>query len=310
MHTQGILQAEFLNPAYNSFKDYVSLGFYNRMQWGSAFKYSPETYVANLFLPVRKTRLGVSLGFIMEDLGLRQTTEFKLSACYNIRLSGDKLLAFGYSVGFLQNSLDQDKIISYPDEDLSFLLLQEELNSTYPTTSVGLMFLTPRWFLSLSSMTIGFKKEMDDSQYFPGFDFSGGSLFVLSPWLKLRPGFIMKYYNEKGIKYASGISNKYKVPTIYDVSANFLISERVWLGTSHRFNQAHTFSTDLLIVNSLKLGYTFELGIGEGLNQFNSHGLRLSYSFGHKRAAGNTLDIWPDNFQDNELSQNTPALIY
>lgn len=135
MHTQGIMQQEFLNPAYNSFKDYMSIAFYNRMQWGNKFEYSPETYVTNLFMPINKTRLGANLGVIVEDIGLRKTTEFKLSLCHNIQLTQHSFLAFGYSVGFLQNSFDRNKIINYPDEDISFLLTQTDLNSTYPTIS-------------------------------------------------------------------------------------------------------------------------------------------------------------------------------
>ena len=78
MHTQGIMQQQFLNPAYNSFKDYIDLGVYNRAQWGSEFEYSPNSYVANLFLPINKTHFGTNLGIIVEDIGLRTTTELKV----------------------------------------------------------------------------------------------------------------------------------------------------------------------------------------------------------------------------------------
>ena len=124
MHTQGIMQQEFLNPAYNSFKDYVDIGVYNRVLWGNEFTYSPSSYVANLFLPIKKTHLGADVGVIVEDIGLRTTTELKLSFCHNLRVSQNGYLAFGYSAGFLQNSFNREKIISYPDEDLSFLLNQ------------------------------------------------------------------------------------------------------------------------------------------------------------------------------------------
>ena len=303
MHTQGILQQEFLNPAYNSFKEYTSFSAYNRMQWDSKFDYSPESYVANLFVPINQTRLGINAGVIVEDVGLRNTTEFKLSLCNNIRVSSNGYLAFGYSVGFLQNSFDRDKIISYPDEDLSFLLNQTDLNTFYPTVSLGMLYLSRKWFAGISSMTTSLKKDMDNSQYLPGFDFSCGAMFRLSPWLKMRPGFIMKYYNEKVTKSENGIvNNNYRVPALYDFSTNFLIADRVWIGTSHRLNQAQTFSLDLLVGKNLKLGYTFEYGIGDGLNQFNSNGLRLSYlirkSHGEEEQKINDgMDIWPGSIE-------------
>jgi type IX secretion system PorP/SprF family membrane protein len=297
MHTQGIMQPEFLNPAYNSFKDYVSLGIYNRAQWGNQFKYSPETYVANLYLPISKARLGTNIGVIVEDIGLRTTTEFKLSLSHNVRLSEHGFLSFGYSVGFLQNSLDRKKIIAYSDEDLSYWLSKNDLQSIHPTISLGILYLSQRWYAGISSMTTSVKKNMDDSQYLPGFDFTGGAKLRLSSFLHFLPGVVIKYYNEKAIRSENGVLVKNKIPVVYDFAANFLVANKFLVGTSHRINQVQSFSLDMIIARNLKMGYTFELGIGKGLNQFDSHGLRLSYSFRNKKDVNpkNVLDIWPGN---------------
>lgn len=280
MHTQGITQQEFVNPAYNSFKDQISFSAYNRMQWKSEYKYSPETQVANFFLPINTTRLGLNLGVIREDIGLRKTTELKLSLCHNIQLSENGRLAFGYSVGFLQNALMRDKVINYQDEDLTDLLAQvSDYESFNPTVSLGLFFLAPKWYMGISSMTTSVEKDMSGSQYLPGFDFSFGGMFRLNSFLQFRPNAIFKYYDENGYYSDQGIITKsYKIPPVFDIGANFLLANKVWLGTSHRFNQAQTFSMDLKIGKIIKVGYTFEWGLGEGLFQYNSHGIRLAYS--------------------------------
>ena len=313
MHTQGIMQQEFLNPAYNSFKGYINLGIYNRAQWDTKFDYSPSSYVANLFLPISKTHLGTNVGMIVEDIGLRTTTELKLSLCHNLRVSKSGYLALGYSVGFLQNSFNREKIISYPDEDLSFLLDQADLNALYPSVSIGMLYLSRKWFVGISSMTTSIKKDMHDSQYLPGFDFSCGAMFNLSPNLKLRPGIIVKYYNEKITKSENGVVvNNYQVPTVYDFATNLLLFNKFWIGTSHRLKQAQTFSMDLVIAQNLKMGYTFELGIGEGLNQFNSHGIRLSYSFKkrNEKQIRDGMDIWPGYVDQDEIPEEMTQLIY
>lgn len=313
MHTQGIMQQEFLNPAYNSFKDYIDLGIYNRAQWGTEFDYSPSSYVANLFLPINKTHLGTNVGIIVEDIGLRTTTEFKLSLCHNLRISESGYLALGYSAGFLQNSFNQEKIISYPDEDLTFLLNQTDLNSLYPTVSIGVLYLSRKWFAGISSMTTAIRKNMDNSQYMPGFDFSCGGMFKLSPNVKFSPGIIVKYYNEKITKSENGVViHNNRIPVVYDFASNLLLFNKFWVGTSHRLKQAQTFSVDLVIAQNLKMGYTFELGIGQGLNQFNSHGIRLSYSFrkGKEKEKKDGLDIWPDYIDQDEIPEEITHLIY
>jgi len=295
MHTQGILQQEFLNPAYNSFKDYTSVAVYNRAQWGQNFTYNPKTYVVNFYMPINKTSLGTSLEIINEDIGLRKTTELKMSLCYNLRISQKSYLAFGYSVGFLQNRFDWDKVISYPDENLSHLLEQTNLNTTYPAVSVGAIYLRRNWFVGLSSMTTAIKKNMDKSSYLPGLDFSCGTMVRLSPSIRMRPLLIVKYYDERGIISENGVVvDNYRIPILYDVSANFLFFNKFWLGTSHRVNQAQTFSLDMLIGKNIKMGYTFELGIGEGLNQFNSYGFRLAYTLKGKHDNRNDANtsVW------------------
>lgn len=290
MHTQGLLLQEFLNPAYNSYKENLSISLYNRAQWGNKFRYSPETYVSNIYLPIKKTRLGANIKVIVEDIGLRNTTEFNAGFCHNIRLSEKVRLALGYSVGFLQNSFNENEIICYPDEDLSFLLTQSDLNSVYPTTSVGLYLYTDIWHLGLSSMTASFGKDKDDSQYFPGFDFALGAKFKLSPSVEFRPEFIMKYYNEKSYSSNNGvIINTANVPTVYDLAANFILCDKVWLGTSHRFRQAQTFILDMKVLSNMKVGYIFELGIGDGLNQFNTHGIRLAYEIMNTKSHKNEV---------------------
>ncbi|MBW8323796.1 MAG: PorP/SprF family type IX secretion system membrane protein [Prolixibacteraceae bacterium] len=284
MHTQGITQQEFINPAYSSFKDQVTFSVYNRMQWKSEYKNSPETQAANLFVPISTSRLGVNLGLIREDIGLRQTAEFKLSLCHNLRLTQQGYIAFGYSVGFLQNKLNRDNIISYLDEDPTSLLASiSEYDSFNPTVSLGLFFLAPKWYMGISSMATNISRGMSSgSQYLPGFDFSGGGLLRLNYLLRFRPTVIVKYYNERGFKSENGVIIKnYKIPPIYDIGANLLFADKVWCGTSYRINQCQTFSVDLLL-GKAKIGYTFELGLGDGLYQFNSQGIRLAYSLKHK----------------------------
>jgi type IX secretion system PorP/SprF family membrane protein len=278
MHTQGLLLQEFLNPAYNSSKENISISLYNRAQWGNKFRYSPETYAGNIYLPIKKTRFGANIKVIVENIGLRNTTEFSAGLCNNVSISEKVHLAFGYSVGFLQSSFNENEIICYPDEDLSFLLGQSDLNSVHPTASIGLYLYTDIWHLGLSSMTASFGKDKDDSQYFPGFDFALGAKFKLSPSVELRPEFIMKYYNEKSYSSNNGVIFKTEnIPVVYDLAANFILRDKVWLGTSHRFRQAQTFTLDMKVLSNMKVGYIFELGIGDGLNQFNSHGIRLTY---------------------------------
>jgi len=101
----------------------------------------------------------------------------------------------------------------------------------------------------------------------------------VNSFLLFRPDMVLKYYPVKQYSFIDGKENQSIVDPIIDVAANFLLFEKLWLGTSHRFAQAQTFSADVIVKEKFRIGYTFELGIGKTINQFNSHGIRLVWNF-------------------------------
>lgn len=274
MHTQSIMKQEFMNPAYNSFKDYTSVNLMSRHQWYNKVPGAPNTYAANVYVPISLSGLGVGFTAISESIGLREKVYFAGSISHNIRVSTRNYLAFGYSLGIQSISYDMDRMHTYPDINISGL----DLNYTSMNLGVGLFYYTPIYFVGISSNTLMNDNQYQGNTFLPGFDFTAGFMYRISDQLLLRPDFILKYYpiNEK--TYSNGDVFSSKTDPILDVSINFLLDEKLWLGTSHRFGQAQTFSADVIIKESYKIGYTFELGIGEGMNQFNSHGIRLTWN--------------------------------
>ena len=61
--------------------------------------------------------------------------------------------------------------------------------------------------------------------------------------------------------------NESMVPPIMDVGVSFLLGERLWLGTSHRLGEAQTFSVDVVVRETFRFGYSYELGLGKNVNQ-------------------------------------------
>ena len=192
------MEYEFVNPAYHSFKDYISVSAYNRIQWAGKIEYSPKTYASNMYIPFIPGRLGGSLNVMVEDLGLRRMTDVKLGFCHNILLFAGKHLSVGYSAGIIQDHYMMDRIRYYPDEDMSFLAT----DYTYASVAVGFFYWSDRTYLSLSSIASHLKSNMVSSDYLPGLDFSAGHLFLLSPFVKMMPTFSFKYLNWDAVNKA------------------------------------------------------------------------------------------------------------
>jgi type IX secretion system PorP/SprF family membrane protein len=281
MHCQSVVKQEYLNPAYNSFKDYTSVNILARNQWGGVDNH-PRLYGANFYMPIHLSRLGVGLTLLKEEIGLRNICSLSASLAHNLRISMQSYLSFGYGIGAELTSYDRDRIVAMNDNYLNYDI---DWTTFGPSFKLGVFYADPHIFAGLSSNTVTGRSN-DKNWYLPGLDFVCGAMYRLSRSVFFRPDLIIKYYrNEKVVVTESVPADSY-VPPVFDLSVSFLLDERVWLSTSHRFNLAHTFSVDFLIASDFQLGYSFELGIGEGLNQFNSHAISLSYKINSGKALG------------------------
>ena len=281
MHCQSVVKQEYLNPAYNSFKDYTSINLFTRNQWGGVANH-PRLYGANFFMPLRVSRLGVGLTLIKEEIGLRNINSFSTILTHNLRVSMKSYLSFGYGLGGELTSYDRDRIIAMNDEYINYDIDWTMFN---PAIKLGLFYADPNFFVGVSSNTV-LGRDNDESWYLPGFDFVLGAMCRLNRSVFFRPDLIVKYYRNEQVSVVESVSSNSYVPPVFDLSVSFLLDERLWLSTSHRFNLAHTFSVDFLISSNFQMGYSFEMGIGDGLNQFDSHAITLSYKIRKGKALG------------------------
>lgn len=295
VYTQSILKQEFLNPAYNSFKDYSSVSLLSREQWNNAVVGSPKTNAASLYCPLKLSGLGIGFVAISEEIGLRDKLSFSGTLSHNVKITSKSYLAFGYGVGFEKTSYDLQRMITQ-NEDIEIRDL--DLDYTRMSFTLGLFYYSTHFFSGISSNALAASKKSNSGWLLPGFDFTLGSMHEINKKILFRPDLAIKYYNVKDIVYTDGVKEVSYYSSVFDLSLNFLLDNRLWIGTGRRFNQAQTFSVDLIIHKELKLGYTYELGFGKGLNQFDSQGIRLVWNFipnpakesfrsGKKYSAGN-----------------------
>ncbi|MBW8326106.1 MAG: PorP/SprF family type IX secretion system membrane protein [Prolixibacteraceae bacterium] len=279
MHTQSIMKQEFMNPAYSSFKDFTSINLMSRHQWYNKIDGAPETFAANVYVPVSLSGFGVGFTAVTESVGLREKVSFTGSLSHNLRINSSNYLAFGYGFGFQNVSYDMNRLKTYSDVNPGDL----ELNATNLSATLGVFYFAPVYFVGLSSNTL-INKNNYSSGLLPGFDFTTGFMYRINESVIFRPDVVLKYYPVNVYEMESGKLQKSSVDPIIDIAANFLLAEKVWFGTSHRLGQAQTFSADVIVRQTFKFGYTFELGMGKGVNKFSSHGFRLNWNIIPKRA--------------------------
>jgi len=276
---QNIFQPVFNNPAYNAFKNCVSIEAIARRQWGSNVEGSPNVYGVNVFIPIEK-KLGGAVMAFNEELGLNTRVIVTGSLSHYIRISHKGYLGFGYSAGIEQNSYNISKIY----EDNPGLIvgeydLEDQVNARI---AIGLFYYRPYFFSGISVNT-ALASEYSEYQVARGFDWIIGGMFMIQDWLFLKPEFSIKYDRVRDRIYSGSIENKGWVDPIYNMGLNTLLFDRIYLGISHRFKFAQTYSFGLYINRSVKLQYSFERGVGSGINQFDSHVFGFTWNICKKK---------------------------
>jgi type IX secretion system PorP/SprF family membrane protein len=95
---------------------------------------------------------------------------------------------------------------------------------------------------------------------------TGGYVFKLHRVLKFKPNTLLKFINNK--------------PVEFDLNANFLLDEVLWVGASFKSSNSIAFMTQLQLTDQIQFGYSYQVATGPINNvSYSSHELMLNYKF-------------------------------
>lgn len=256
--TQVIMDQEYTNPAYNGYKNYMSMGAIYRNQWIGQ-EGAPETYAANFYVPIVYSRYGVGSTIMKENIGLREVVNINANMHANIQVSDNSYLAVGVQLGLENTHYDLERARVVEGLDVNTL----EQDVMLPTIGLGGFWYNPNWFVGVGSFSI-IERRGTKAKYLPGFDIYFGGVYKLAGRNYIKPFFLAKEY--------------INVSSLYHLGVSVLLDDLIWVSTSHKFKESHTFSADIKVLEGLWVGYTFEVGIKGIANMFNgSHGIRIGY---------------------------------
>ena len=257
-YTNYIYNMNVVNPAYAGSRGTLSITALYRTQW-VGLDGAPKTATLSVHAPLGKN-LAAGFSAISDEIGPVQEQNIYADISYTIRTSEEGRLAFGLKggvtlqdIGLVSILLPQD-----PNDDL----FRDNVNEVYPNFGAGLYYYTEKFYAGLSAPnlleTVHFDKESgviakasEKMHYF----FATGYVFDLSESLKFKPSAIAKA--------VSG------APLSIDVSANFLINERLELGANYRFGDSVSGLINFGVTPDLRIGYAYDYTTSN-LGNYNS----------------------------------------
>jgi len=254
MYTQYIFNLQTVNPAYAG--SWQTMGFLalSRYQWVGMDGH-PSTQTFSFQTPFKTQNVGIGCNIVVDKLGPERRIMFNIDYSYRINLNDNVSLRFGIKGGFTNYNNDLNSLQQYPDGIPDPATTGIVVNKFLPNVGFGMFLASPTYYLSLSlprliqnsfkESTVNFSKMSEARQYY----FAGGIVFNLSENIKFKPTFMTKAVQGS--------------PFQYDLSANFLLAEKFWIGGMYRSGDSFGAIAQWIINSKLRVGYAADFTLTE-----------------------------------------------
>lgn len=263
LYSQYMFNGMVINPAYPSMDESSSLTAVGRNQWVGVDG-APKTATASFYTPIKSTNTSLGFSLMNEKITVNTRTALNFNISQRVKLNEKVYLALGLKGGMNQYRENNSELST---SDPAF-----RENRQYWQTDVGfgLMLFTNRFFVGLSSPSFkGF--DIGKSQYRqahkPHFYFQTGYLLDVNDDVKLKPNILLRQVQGIGLQY--------------DINANVLLKNTVWLGVSWRSEKTMTGLVQVQATKNLQMGYAYDTPMQSNLKgaQSVSHELMINYRF-------------------------------
>ena len=269
LFTQYMFNNQLINPAYVGIWDRSGLNALVRKQW-TGIENTPLTEMVSVFTPLRKETIGIGMTVSADQFGFEKRLGIFGDYAYQVELTNTLKLRMGLKFGFMnyQNPLSRYKL--YPDGKYDPVYVEDIDIKFLPNFGFGLFLYDEKYYLSFSvpklitnDMKVNYNNFSSLSEI-RHFYFTGGYVFRLSDHLYLKP--------------TAMVRATLGAPVQFDLSANFLLYERLWVGPMYRSGDALCAIVQWVLTNNLRIGFAMDFSYSEIYRyQLGTYEFSLSY---------------------------------
>lgn len=245
--TQYMYNMSAINPAYAiDDEGTLNIGGIYRNQW-VGMEGAPET--ANFFAHTQLApRLEAGITFVHDQIKIVKENTINIDVAYILPVSRNSKFSFGVKGGV--NFFDADPSnLSTPEQGYDPAL--QNKSEVFPTFGVGAYLFGDKYYLGLSAPNIFTTDHLENEDELAGlaeeeihYFLTGGYVFDLNPNLKLKPAFLLRAVEG--------------APLAVDVTANFLLHNRLELGVGYRLDDAVSGLVNFRVTPQLRIGYAYD----------------------------------------------------
>jgi type IX secretion system PorP/SprF family membrane protein len=256
-----------VNPAYAGSRETLSVFLLHRNQW-VGLDGAPVTNNVSLNTPIGDSNFGLGFSIVNDKIGPSTENQISADLAYFIQISENYKLSLGMKGTANIFNLDVNKLNIYDQNDPQF----QNLNSEFtPNVGAGIYLFSENTYFGVSVPNLFETKHFDDNEVAitrekMHYYVIGGHVFDISPNLKFKPAFLSKIVEG--------------APLQADITANFLINDKLTLGAAYRWSAAVSGLVGFQISDSWFIGYGYDMETTK-LSNYNSgsHEIFLRYEF-------------------------------
>lgn len=264
-YTQYMYNTIAINPAYAGSRGALSIFGMHRNQW-VGFTGAPKTNIVSLHTPFQNSRFGAGLTFSNDQIGPTAENTIAADLSYKVKISQSYAMSFGIKASatffnFYANKLNP--------KDVADPTLESFKNSFSPNLGIGLYVHSDKTYFGLSTPQVFENYKYDDNELALNRErlslyFITGTVIPLSSQLDFKPAFLAKYLDG--------------APLQMDISANFLINQKLTLGAAYRYDAAISALAGFQLSEMLFVGYAYDFETTQ-LQKYNqgSHEIFLRF---------------------------------
>ncbi|WP_271770289.1 PorP/SprF family type IX secretion system membrane protein [Aquimarina algiphila] len=276
-YTQYMYNTISVNPAYAGSRGVLSIMGLHRSQW-VGLDGAPRTQTLTINTPMgTNERLGLGLSIVNDEIGPTDETYFGIDFSYTIPLSERGKLSLGIKAGGHLLNVDFQRLSQFNGNDALF---ENNIDNKFsPQIGVGFYYHTDKFYFGLSAPSLLETNHFDESSTSTdseavsflaeeriNYYLITGYVFDLNDNLKFKPAVLGKLV--------------FGAPLQVDVSANFLMYERLTLGVAYRWSAAVTGQIGFQISDALMIGLAYDRETTElGQTQFNDGSYEVMLRF-------------------------------
>lgn len=254
--TQYMFNAQAINPAYAGMWEKVGFSALVRKQWAGIDR-TPLTEIISLHSPLKSEFVGMGLNIANDHFGRENRLSVFADYAYEVSLTPKTRLRLGLKFGFLNYKNPLSEYQLYPDNEYDQAFAEDVDLKFLPNFGVGAFLYDENYYVGFSV------PKMIQNSFKANANNYSTQAEVRTFYLNAGYVFRLITLNNLIFKPTMMVRATWGAPIQFDLAANFMLRERLWLGVMFRSGDAVCFVSQWILSNNMRVGFAMDMTYNE-----------------------------------------------